>query len=312
MRKHQIENICWEELSWQRDFTIEAVWEVLSHLAALSPRGAVIWEARGKNGRVRHLLGADRAYIGSIMEVFKAHGKTSFHDVPGDNRLPVATARQLRITHPALSLKTDITEAVIRAGLAALIEDKSGVETVMQVVLGRAYAPSPVPADLADPTASWLSVILGSISKATAESRKSVREKAEQYSFQAAVRVGVSEKDSFSRLQSMVSAMRVLESAGVHIHAETCKPSDLNAVHVPWHFPLRLSVKELANFLLLPTGDKELPGIPGLHPRLTLPPTWYKSPTSKANDRSFAKTLDGVSPKKLSISPGTAWSTPFS
>lgn len=44
MSKHQIENLCWREVSWQRPFDLESVWETLTHLSTLSPRGAVIWE----------------------------------------------------------------------------------------------------------------------------------------------------------------------------------------------------------------------------------------------------------------------------
>ncbi len=94
-----------------------------------------------------------------------------------------------------------------------------------------------------------------------------------------------------------------MESAGARIRAENIKPADLNTAHVPWHFPLMLSVKELANFLLLPAGEEELPGTPGLHPKRTLPPSWYRSPTNKKSDRSFAISMDTINPKKLSISP---------
>ena len=60
MRKHQIENLIWREMVWQRPFRLETVWEVLTHLSAMTPRGAVIWECRGSNGSVAHLLGADQ------------------------------------------------------------------------------------------------------------------------------------------------------------------------------------------------------------------------------------------------------------
>ena len=153
---------------------------------------------------------------------------------------------------------------MIRAGLAALTEDKGGTETVVQIVLGRGYAPSPVPANLVDPNATWLQILLGDVQKASAESRKNVREKAEQHTFQAAIHIGIAGDGAFIRLNSIMSAFRVLESAGARIRAENIKPADLNTAHVPWHFPLMLSVKELANFLLLPAGDEELPGTPGL------------------------------------------------
>ncbi len=303
MRKHQIEHIKWLEVSWQRPYKLADIFETLMHLAALTPRGAVVWEIRGHNGHVTHLLGADRNYIGKIKEVFQAHGDVHFREVAEDERQPVASARSLKISHPQLSLNTNITESAIRAGLAALTADKTGKEVMVQLVLGRAFAPAPTPANLDDPTASWLSVITGCVSKATTETRKSVREKAEQHSFQAAIRIGVSGEGGALRLRSVISALKVLESAGVRIRDEAANPNHLNAAHVPWHWPLQLSVKELANFLLLPAGEEELPGTPGLHPKLTLPPVWYRQPTNQPQDRSFATSMEMI-PKKLSISPG--------
>ena len=152
--KHQIENLVFKEIVWARPYKTETVWEVLSHLAALSPpRGAVIWEVRSQNGKVSYLIGAATRYIRNIEEAIRAHGDIQFHEVDAEKRAAVTTARQLKISHPTLSLKTDITEAVIRAGLAALAENKDGTEMVIQIVLGRAYAPSPVPTNLADPNA---------------------------------------------------------------------------------------------------------------------------------------------------------------
>lgn len=303
MRNHKIEHLQWLEVMIQRPYQLETVWETLTHLSTLSSRGAVVWEARGRSGHVTHLLGADKLYINKIKEVFRAHGDVQFRNVAARDRQPVSMARTLKISHPQLSLNTDITESAIRAGLATLAEDKSGRETVVQIVLGRAYAPAQVPTELQDPTASWLEVITGCVSKATAEARKSVREKAGQHGFEAAIRIGVSGEGGVSRLRSVISALKVLESAGVRIRDETEKPERIDTAHVPWHFPLRLSVKELCAFLLLPAGEEELPGMPGLHPKITLPPPWYRQPNSPVYDRSFAVSMD-MTPKKLSISPG--------
>lgn len=302
MSKHQIDNICWQEVNWQRPFNIESVWEVLTHLSTPSPRGAIIWECRGKGGHITHLLGADRSYIGKVVQAFRTHGDVQFREVSGKSRTPVWGARQLKITKLVLSLNTNLTQSVIRAGLAAMAEERRGTETVLQVVLGRGLAPSPVPTDLSDPHATWLEVILGSVSKATAEARKTVREKSEQHGFEATVRIGISGEKTAMRLRALISSLKILESAGVRIYDETEKPEKINDAHVPWYFPLRLSVKELANFLLLPAGEEELPGIQGLHPKLTLPPAWQRQPTNRQNDRSFAVSMDMI-PKKLSISP---------
>lgn len=255
MTKHTIEHICWLEVSWQRPFTVDAVWEALTHLSSLSPRGAVIWECRGKDGHIAHLLGADRRYIGKIARAFRAHGDIQFREVYGSSRTTVRAARELKITKPVLSLNTNIAGAVVQAGLTAMTEDKRSMETVLQVVLGRGFAPSPVPPDLSDPHATWLEVILGSVSKATAEARKTVQEKAEQHGFEAAIRIGVSDERAVSRLRALISALKVLESAGVRIHDEAENQERLNSTHVPWYFPLRLSVKELAYQLLEQSPD---------------------------------------------------------
>lgn len=301
--KHKIEHLEWLEVMIQRPYQLEMVWETLTHLAALNPRGAVVWEARGRSGHVTHLLGTDKLYMGKIKEVFRAHGDVQFRNITARDRQSVSMARTLKISHPQLSLNTNITESVIRAGLAVLSEDKTGRDVVLQVILGRGFAPSPVSGELQDPTASWLEIITGCVTKATAEARKSVREKAEQHGFEAAIRIGVSSEGGVSRLRNVISALKVLESAGVRIRDEAEHPEKLNTAHVPWHFPLRLSVKELSAFLLLPAGEEELPGTPGLHPKLTLPPPWYRQPISPVYDRSFAVSMDMV-PKKLSISPG--------
>ena len=302
MSKHQIEHICWLEVNWQRPFDLDAVWEALTHLSAISPRGAVVWEVRGANGHITHLLGADRIYINKIAQVLRAHGDIQFREVSGRSRTPVRLARQLKITKPVLSLNTNLTRSVIRAGLAAMTDGTNSTEIVLQAVLGRGIAPSPTSANISDPHATWLEVIFGSVSKATAEARKTIREKADQHGFEAAIRIGVSDEKATSRLRSLISALRVLESAGVRIHDESEKPEKINSANVPWSFPLRLSVKELANFLLLPAGEEELPGTPGLHPKLTLPPVWYRQPTNQQNNRTFAVSMD-MTPKKLSISP---------
>lgn len=303
MTKHQIEDLVFKEIVWVRPYKTETVWEVLSHLAALSPRGAVIWEVRSQNGKVSYLIGAAARYIKNIEEAIKAHGNIQFHEAGAEKRAAITAARQLKISHPTLSLRTDITEAVIRAGLAALTEHKDGTQIVVQIILGRAYSPSPVPADLKDPTATWLQIILGNVQKASAESRKTVKEKSEQHIFQAVIRIGITGENNSARLQSVISAFKVLESAGVRIHTENIKSHDLNSAHVPWRFPLQLSARELANLLWLPAGDEELPGTPGLHPKLTLPPDWYRNPTNPKTDRSFAVSMDTINPKRLSISP---------
>ena len=303
MTRHQIETICWKEFVWRRSFKLEQVHEMLAHLATVSSRGAVIWEIRARDGFVRHLLGADSASIHKITEALQVHGEIEFYPVDEHNRKAVDTVRQIKVSHPSLSLRTDITESTIRAGLAAMAATARGEEAVLQIILGAAYPPSTIPKNLPDPNAGWLQAVLGNVSQASTETRKSIKEKAEQHTFQAIVRIGVSGASAKYRINCVLSALRTLEAAGVRIYDEFDKPAKLNTVQVPWHFPLRLSVRELAGFLMLPSGDEELPGMSGVYSRAMYPPTWYREPTNRFNDHSFGTTLNSANSQKLSISP---------
>ena len=294
--------LIWREVFIQRPFTMETLQAILTHIAAISSRGQLVWEARCKNGRMRYLLGTPRWSVSRVEEVFKAHISAQFtEDV---SREPVSTARRMKISRPVLSLNTEVSAAMIRAALAAMTGARNGTECVLQIILGAPHAPSTVPKRVPDPTESWLEVVLGSVHNASAEQRRTMREKAEQYSFEAVIRLGIGGRHTETRLNNMISALRTLESAGVHVYAEKESVEHLDQAALPWRMPLRLSVKETACFLLLPAGEEELPGTPGLHPKLLLPPKWYKEPAKKS-DRTFALTLRN-NPKRLSIAPKDA------
>ena len=133
-----------------------------------------------------------------------------------------------------------------------------------------------------------------------------MKEKAEQYNFESVIRIGVTNKAASSRIGNIACAFRVLESVGVRITEEKEKAENLNLAHIPWQFPLKLSIKELASFLLLPFGIDELPGTLGLHPRMVHPPEWYANPRHMSQDRTFAESLNPSNAQKLSISPEAA------
>ena len=301
MLERHFEALTWHDVVWQRPFDLEAVQEMLVHLASLSTRGPIVWEVRGNCERIQYLLGTEKFHQSKIRQAMLPHGDIQFHKCAENTRQPVTNAAALKISKPTLSLKTDNALSVIRAALAAIHQAKPGEEVVLQIVLGPAFTPSPVPHELADPHASWLSAALGNVAVASPESRASIKEKISQHSFSCVLRLGVIAAMPAAigaRMNSLLAALRILESAGVRFSTSQIDPLKLNDPHVPWHFPLRLSVKELANLLLLPIGEEDLPGAPGLHPKLCLPPGWYAG----NNNRTFALSADGHT--RLCISPG--------
>ena len=295
--------IVWREVFLQRPYEMETLHDILTHLASLTSRGPIIWEARSKNGVMRYLLGTHKGSVTRIQEVLKAHNSVQF--AKGVTRESVSDARKLKISKPVLSLNTEVCAAMIRASIAALTGAKRDAECVVQIVLGAPHTPAPVSRNTYDPTATWLDVVLGNVHRASSDQHRVMRDKAEQYSFEAVVRIGISGDHTSTRMNNIISALRTLESAGVHIRAEAEKPEHLNIATLPWRMPLRLSVKETACFMLLPAGEEELPGTPGLHPKLMLPPKWYKESSFVSSDRCFAVSL-GSEKKRLSITPKDA------
>lgn len=306
MARNELDSITWKEVIWHRPFKLEQVIDMLNHLAAQKNRGAIIWETRASNGKITHLIGTQSRFWNRIAETIKVHGDIEFYSFKKEHRAIITAARKLKISRSNLSLRTDITESTIRAGLAALAATAPNEEAVLQIILGKAFSPNVLPKNISDPIMTWLDAALGHASQASAETRKSMKEKAEQYNFESVIRIGVTNKAASSRIGNIACAFRVLESAGVKITEEKEKAENLNLAHIPWQFPLRLSIKELASFLLLPFGIEELPGTLGLHPRMVHPPEWYENPRHISQDRTFAESLNPSNVQKLSISPEAA------
>jgi len=302
MKRTPFNEMAWVQLDWQRPFEFEAVTDLLTHLASHAPQTPMVFEARGSRGRIKYLFGTDRRYMRMLTDAMMAHGDIRFGKVSLSDRVTIVVASQLRVSNSMYALKSDTAEAVIRAGLAALLQPKGDETAVVQVVLGRPYPPSTAPADIPDPNASWLEVALGDIGTTPPDARSSVREKLSSCRFDAVVRIGASGKlpRAEGHILSLLSALRTLRSAGVNIYPSKESPDKINFANIPWHFNTRLNVNEVANLLLLPAGDLNLPGVKAIHPKHIMPPRWYANPHPNES-RAFARTLDGKT--KLSISP---------
>lgn len=244
MPKRSFTELVWKEVSYPRPFDEEKICEILSHIAVVTPRGPVIMEARSHGGYVKHYIGADSKYITKLENTIKAHGDIHFYPVNEQLRAPIGTARQLTASHPGLALKTETTSATIRAGLAALASVRGEEESVVQIILGKSFKPQFTPKFIPDPDQSWLRLIMHGVDEAPSETRKSVKEKNEQYCFEACIRIGASGENQvgrIGRINNIFNAFRTLESAGVRVNQASEKASNLNFAKVPWHFPLRLS-----------------------------------------------------------------------
>lgn len=255
--KRSTSDLIWQEVSWSRPFTQNNVFELLSHLASLSPRKSIVWEIRASGRKVRYFIGTGRRYIKPLKSAFSAHGDIEFSEMK--ERTAVTSAKQLKISNHILPLETKNTLSVLKTALSALANTKSSETLAIQIILG------------------------DSVSK----------------NLYSLIRIGAkaeTNKNANGLLLSVMSAFRQFETAGVNLTFSNTDSENLNEVKIPWFLPLRLSIAELAGFVLLPCTDMELAGIGGLHPKLLRAPFWLKDD----NNRSFAKSL-GVNSKNLNI-----------
>ena len=83
----------WMAIEWPRPYDINDVWELLSHLATLSPHCPLVWEVRGTGGQVCYRIGARAHQLEKIKEVLHAHGDIHLRDVSNEVRESVAITR---------------------------------------------------------------------------------------------------------------------------------------------------------------------------------------------------------------------------
>jgi energy-coupling factor transporter ATP-binding protein EcfA2 len=291
--------LIWQEVTWQRPFSQNDVLELFTHLAVLSPRKNIVWEVRGSGGKVRYFIGTQRRYIKPLKSAFSAHGKIEFSDVLEKDRGKISSAKNIKRTKSVLSLKTDNTLLVLKTALSALADTKKDETLVIQIILGESHAPTPVPDKAVNPHATLLNTICGNVGNASRESLASIKEKAIQHGFYSVIRIGADAENrnrSGSLLLSLQSSFRQFETAGARLIFSETDPELLDEAKIPWFLSLRLSITELAGFVLLPCTDTILAGIEGLHPKLLRPPAWFED----TDERSFATSL-GANPKKLHI-----------
>ncbi|MBP1046167.1 type IV secretory system conjugative DNA transfer family protein [Enterococcus sp. BWM-S5] len=294
--KHKIDELVWHKMTWQRPFEFENVLGLVGHIATTENRKPIIFEVRAAGGKISFLLGTESTEFSKITKLFQAHGKIDFGpELKADTtkRKLVKVAKRLNMTRPILSLKTDNAEALARTTLATMAQVADGDEIVLQLVLASSIAPENLPKNLPDPSASWWHIVSGNVPTATGEIRSSVKNKVGSHRINTVVRLGAYSKEPIkaqSYVLSVLSALKMLESSGIKINIQPEEPKAISQPKTLWSYPLKLSVAEIANLMLLPTGEDDFQGVTPLHPKVLLPPKNYQNPTK--NIRTFAETLN--------------------
>lgn len=309
--KRKYNNLVWREVVFQRPFEVDEIFNLLTHLSGLTRRKQIVWEVRGNGkGKIRYLLGLEETDEIKIKKIFNSHAVSlSFSDSTIAKRKDMTLTKELRITYRNLALKTTDITSMTRACLSAMTSLAKNEEMCSQVIVGASSPPKPVNTDnLVDPSATVWQIICGNLPPISPENKQLFKEKQKYSQFQSVVRLGIasgSPKREQELIQLMLSSLRILESSGARISLKSTKNSLLGHAHTPWHYPLRLSARELGCFWLTPFDSEELPGVSSVTPKLNLPPLWLKSRAPRA----FGCTVTGGSHndiKELAISEQSA------
>lgn len=308
--KRSYNKLIWKEVVWQRPFQIESVTDLLTQLSGLTRRKQMVWEIRGQKDVVRYYLGMDESDLQHLEKLFNAHGQVEFSSSSTCKRQPTTHCKLLKITGRQSSLKVKDHEAITRASLAVMSRLGPKEELVLQIIIGSSSPPRAIPNKLPDPNSTWFDLLTGNIQPASSETRQLIKDKFSFHQFNTVIRLGAhsaSPARNIFLVQELLSGLRIIESTGAKLSLKSECNIKMDEARTPWCYPLALSVPELAKFLLLPTGEEELPGIRNqLHPKLILPPNWINTSPDKKDRRVFGTTLSGGSSgekKLLSISP---------
>ncbi|PZS17599.1 MAG: hypothetical protein DLM57_08050 [Pseudonocardiales bacterium] len=267
--------IIWRQLYWPTPLEPASVTALLHAWASDGLVGSVALEVRADGRSTRWLVGARQKRMTRVLDAARSlvpgltHAPTS---IPVD-RARVDAVRRLRLTTKHQPLR-DEPELTARAIFAALARVNPGEEVVLQVVLGPRHeslvVPASAPASVVQP---WWQAVAARPGKLDADRRRALQAKVGTYGFSALIRLGVKAATPTRRqslLMSLFSGLRTADGPGAHLRLTGDNPLRLAKADSPMFWPLKLNVVELTSLLGAPIG-KDLPGLPGAHPKVIAP-----------------------------------------
>jgi hypothetical protein len=299
----------WHRFRWTRETEKEQVIQAFRLLATTAGTPLIV-EAVGSVGTVEHRLGVHPGRAeGVVRQLRTAIPGLAIEKLDERPNMKIERAVELRLSTRRRPLRTDDIAGTSRSILTALAQVGRGEQLVLQFVLWRRLAATPVPNHLeASEHQAFLRTLLGTPTgngrPVDAEVRNALRTKLAEPGWQVVGRLGVS-AEGHSRQRQLIhqvlGALRTAESPGVNFWARTTGPSRMAGSKRPWRKPLRLGLSELAAISGWPVGlTRELP-IAKIGSRLMAP-----SPSILSRGRELGEATFPGQERPLSLLPNDA------
>lgn len=262
--------LVWHQLRFALPLAQDAAVTLVERLLADGSLGRVVLELRASAGQATWAVGssAGERLVSVVRELVPGCRVSR-----GFSRRAVSQAVVVSARPVGAGLATQRLSAVVRAVLAALAVTAEGEELVVQLQLGRRFAPQVL--GRVEPQ-GWLE-LLGLVPPPSVSGERGRRMRAQvgRYRAAASLRLGVRAASPLRQrtlLQGLLGALRLVEGPGVRLRARTEHPAKLDSVRRPWRAVLELGAGEIVAMAGWPVGELPLPLLGSGHPRQIAPP----------------------------------------
>ena len=290
--------LVWHQLRFALPLAQDMAVGLVERILADSSLGRVVLELRASGGQAVWAVGssAGERLVSVVRELVPGCRVSR-----GVSRRAVSQAVVVSARPNGAGLATERLSAVVRAVLASLAVTAEGEELVVQLQLGRRFAPQVL--GRVEPQ-GWLELLgLVPIPSLSGERGRRMRAQVGRHRAAASLRLGVRAASPLRQrvlLQGLLGALRLVEGPGVRLRARTEHPAKLNGVRRPWRAGLELGAGEIVAMAGWPVGEGALPATPSAHPRV-LP-----LPSARETQRAFATGVADQAGERLGISIGDA------
>ncbi|TAM66488.1 MAG: type IV secretory system conjugative DNA transfer family protein [Microbacteriaceae bacterium] len=263
------EPVVFTRLYLPRPLDTDVVSALVQRLAGSDVPRPIAFEMQATTEGLAWILGCAETAVQRLKRLFRGF-------IPGiqfeaASRADMATVGRVMARPGSLPLAQPDPEDLVAAIFQALAARRDDEVMALQIVIGRAHGPAQTPPVMPDPLQPIGSLLLDGARPAPHDVRHRVTSYEAQIRLEATARIGVTTTTSKRKralIWEMFGALGSLESPGVHLTLMRDSSASWKAATLGLGGKLRLTPRQLVPLLGWPLGERDYPGVAGVHPKL--------------------------------------------